>query len=154
VKTLEPADFRERLAAALDRLPAGVRAAVEIRNKTWVTSEHLALLRERGAGAVMVDHPYMPPPLHQLRVGMVTADFAYIRLLGDRHAIEKVTTTWEKTVVDQRRRLDDWAEVIAHLGGRGGAREVYVFSNNHFAGHGPATCRELAERVARRRESG
>lgn len=32
---------------------------------------------------------------------LVTTSFAYVRLLGDRHAIEEMTNTWDKTVVDR-----------------------------------------------------
>ncbi len=32
---------------------------------------------------------------------LVTADFAYVRWLGDRKQIEKQTTTWDKTVIDR-----------------------------------------------------
>ncbi len=147
VGTFELPDFLERLGAVLGRLPDDVPAAVEVRNKTWVTGELLSLLESRRAGAVMIDHPYMPPPLHQLRMGMVTADFALIRLLGDRHEIEKTTKTWERTVVDRGRRIDDWAEVIERIGRDAGVLDIYAFSNNHFAGHAPSTCRALLDRL-------
>jgi hypothetical protein len=39
---------------------------------------------------------------------LITADFAYVRWLGDRKGIEEVTTTWDKTVVDRRDDLLHW----------------------------------------------
>ena len=36
---------------------------------------------------------------------VVTSDFVYVRLLGDRYAIEEVTKTWDKTVVDRSREI-------------------------------------------------
>lgn len=150
VGALDVRDFLERLARILDRVPGEVRAAVEVRNKNWVTTDYLTLLEKRGAAAVMVDHPYMPPPLHQLRVGMVTADFAFIRLLGDRRAVDRKTKTWDRTVVDRGNRLADWAEVIDAISRDAGLEDVFVFANNHFAGHGPATCCELAAKLRER----
>ena len=146
VGTLVLSDFLERLALVLDGVrgqlgESGKRAAVEIRNKAWLTETYLQCLATRRIGSVMVDHPYMPLPLAQLRIGMVTADFAYVRLLGDRYAIEKKTKSWEKIVEDQGERLDDWAEAIDAIGRRPGMRDIYAFSNNHYAGHAPETCR-------------
>ena len=155
VGTLVLGDFLERLATVLDGIrsrpgSSGKRVAVEIRNKSWLTESYLECLATRGVGSVMVDHPYMPPPLAQLRIGMVTADFAYVRLLGDRYAIEKKTTTWGKIVQDQGERLDDWADAIDTIARRPGVHDIYAFSNNHYAGHAPETCRQLQARVSSR----
>jgi uncharacterized protein YecE (DUF72 family) len=73
-------------------------------------------------------------------VDPVTGPFSLVRLLGDREAIEKVTTTWGKIVVDRSAGLAETAEVIRSMAGR---VPVAVFINNHFAGHSPATARDL-----------
>ena len=75
---------------------------------------------------------------------MVTADFAYVRLLGDRHGIEKKTKTWDRIVEDKSERLERWSGVISEITSRPSVRSVLAFSNNHYAGHAPATSRELA----------
>jgi uncharacterized protein YecE (DUF72 family) len=105
--------------------------------KAWVTPAYLELLRRHRAAAVLIDHPYMPPPAEQLALGMVTADFAYIRLLGDRYKIEEITRSWDVTVLDRSDRLDDWTSVIRRLGEMHALPEIYTFSNNHYAGHLP-----------------
>lgn len=147
VKELSPTAFLPRLAATLRRIPEGVRVAVELRNKTWIRGEYLAILREHGAAAVLLDHPYMPPGRAQLELGMTTADFAYIRLLGDRRAIEERTKTWDRVVEDRGERLDAWSAVIEEIAARHAVRSVLAFANNHYAGHAPATCRDLARRL-------
>jgi hypothetical protein len=76
-----------------------------------------------------------------------TSDLAYNRLLGDRHAIEKKTKTWGAVIEDKGERLQNWAEVIRALTMISKLRFIYAFSNNHFAGYGPATARELMGRV-------
>lgn len=150
VRTINADEFRDRLAIALDRVPAPIRAAVEIRNRPWLTPDFLSFLRDRGIAATFIDHPYMPSPRSQLELGMVTTDFAYIRLLGDRYAIEKKTTRWNQVIEDKSRRLLTWADIIHDMLRRQELGAVYVFANNHFAGHAPATCRELAEQVTAR----
>jgi uncharacterized protein YecE (DUF72 family) len=67
----------------------------------------------------------------------VTADFAYIRWLGDRKGIEKRAKTWDKTIVDRSADLREWVEVCNKIAGRG--VPIFAFANNHYAGNGPAT---------------
>jgi uncharacterized protein YecE (DUF72 family) len=73
---------------------------------------------------------------------IVTADFVYARLIGDRKKIDSLTETFDRVVLDQRPRLERWAELLRGL--PADVREVFAFANNHYAGHGPATIRELA----------
>ena len=133
VKEMQVEDFLGRLAATLERLPESTRFAVEIRNKGWITPEYLRLLSKHRVAAVMIDHPYMPWPQRQLELGMVTTDFAYIRLLGDRYKIEETTKKWGEIVVDKSKQLADWAAVIRKIADdRGiGAAWVEVFGK-HF----------------------
>ncbi len=147
VKELALAEFLPRLEKTLEKLPADVRAAVEVRNKGWITPEYLGVLARYRAAAVLIDHPYMPGPDEQLAKGMVTADMAYIRLLGDRYAIEEKTKKWGATVEEKSDRIERWAGVIRQIVKRAEVRSLFAFSNNHFAGHAPATCLELAVRV-------
>lgn len=147
VRELPLSAFLPRLEATLERVPKAVRIAVEVRNKSWLTSEYLALLREHAAAAVLLDHPYMPKPEEQLRLGWVTADFSYIRLLGDRHGIEKRTKTWDRVVEDRADALERWGRVLGELVSMPGMRRVVAYANNHYAGHAPATVRELAARA-------
>ena len=46
---------------------------------------------------------------------IVTTDFAYVRLLGDRYEIEKKTKEWGRIVEDKTDRLRSWAEVIDEI---------------------------------------
>jgi uncharacterized protein YecE (DUF72 family) len=144
-----PAPFLERLAAYLDLLPRGFRYGVEVRNKAWIAPPLLDLLRARGVALVLVDLVYMPHPADlAARLDVVTADFVYARLIGDRKAVEARTATFDQVVLDQGPRLERWAELLAGLIPR--VRETCAYANNHYAGHGPATIRELARRVAAR----
>ncbi len=147
VKEFALTDFLARLERTLDRVAGKARVAVEIRNKPWITPNYLSVLKTRKAAAVLVDHPYMPGPEEQIAKGMVTTDFSYVRLLGDRYAIEEKTKTWGATVEDKSERLDRWGDAILKILQGPDVMDVYTFSNNHFAGHAPATCVELARRI-------
>jgi uncharacterized protein YecE (DUF72 family) len=70
---------------------------------------------------------------------MITAGFAYVRWLGDRKGIEEQTKTWDKTVVDRREDLANWVELFRKFVTRN--LKVFAYSNNHYAGHGPATAK-------------
>lgn len=138
--------FLARLDAFLGTLPAGHRYAVEVRNKAWLDDELLGLLRGHGAALVLVDLLYMPHPDTLARqLDLVTADFAYCRLIGDRKAVDSKTKTFDAIVLDQTERLERWARLLQGIAGR--VPETYVYANNHYAGHGPATIRQLAELV-------
>jgi len=138
--------FLDRLGPFLEHLPPGFRYAVEVRNKAWVGQELLALLKSRGVALVLVDLHYMPHPADLAAShDLVTADFAYVRLIGDRQAIEARTGTFDRIVLDQGPRLERWAELLTGLQTR--VRETYAYANNHYAGYGPETIRDLARRL-------
>lgn len=146
-----PGPFLERLDWFLGSLPADFRYAVEVRNKAWVGSDLLTLLRGHGVALVLVDLPYMP---HAARLAeqlggpeaLETADFLYVRLIGDRKATDALTRTFHEIVLDRSAELGRWADFLRPAVAR--ATETFVYANNHFAGHGPATIRELARLLA------
>ncbi len=147
----KPEEFFARLRAFLPKLPSGFQFAVEIRNKAWVRPELLDLLREHHVAFALIDHPWMSRPGELTKKGdVVTADFVYVRLLGDRYAIEEVTKTWDKTVVDRGRELAEWSAVVDALLSRG--LKVYTYVNNHFAGHSPETMRQFLEMLRERQK--
>jgi uncharacterized protein YecE (DUF72 family) len=134
--------FLARLDRFLGDLPRGPAYAVEVRNPEWVGAALHDVLSRHGAAMVVVDQAWMPHGDEVLaRVDPVTADFAYVRLLGDRQEIERVTRTWDREVVDRGDRLRRWAAFLAGLHARG--VRTYAYVNNHYAGHAPATTRRL-----------
>lgn len=146
-----PDEFFARLRAFLPKLPSDFRFALEIRNKAWVCTELLDLLREHRVGLALIDHPWMSRPSTLLQQGdVVTSDFVYVRLLGDRNETEKLTQTWEKTVVNRDREIAEWSAVVDALLSRN--LKVYTYVNNHFAGHSPETMRHFLEMLRERQK--
>ena len=82
----------------------------------------------------------MPSP-SELKFDPITADWTYIRWLGDRKAIEEQTMTWDKTIVDRTAELSSWVDFCYQVRKRGVL--IYAFANNHFSGHAPATIEQF-----------
>lgn len=140
--------FLERLDRFLGDLPADFSYGVEIRNRAWLTPSFADLCRRHRVSLVLVDQAWMPHGDEVEReFDPVTADFSYIRLLGDRNEIEAITTTWEKEVVDRGVRMERWAALVRRLLERNVRTFVYI--NNHYAGHAPATARRLRAMIER-----
>jgi uncharacterized protein YecE (DUF72 family) len=138
--TAEP--FMERLDRFLGDLPAAHRYAIEIRNPRWLGPELTNLCRRHRAALVLVDHEWMPHGEQVAReLDFLTTDFCYVRLLGNRQKIEALTTTWEREVIDRSASLSRWADLLQRLS----AQNIltWIFVNNHYAGHAPATVRAL-----------
>jgi uncharacterized protein YecE (DUF72 family) len=135
-------EFVARLEPFLKKLPKGYRFALEIRNKQWLTAEFFDLLRANGVAYALIDQAWMPLVSEICEeFDPITANFTYVRLLGDRKGIEKRTKIWDKVIVDRSRELMSWVNVCQRTVRRGIATYVYV--NNHYAGFAPATVEQF-----------
>jgi uncharacterized protein YecE (DUF72 family) len=147
--------FLERLEPFLKQLPKDHQWVVEVRNKDWLSEKLYSVLRKHGVALALVDHAWMPRPRELFETGdPVTADFTYIRWLGDRKAIEEITKVWNKLVIDRTAEMEEWLPAIEKLLKR--RLTIYAFFNNHFAGMGPASARafsEMLERVVGKRNA-
>jgi uncharacterized protein YecE (DUF72 family) len=132
------AAFLERLAPYFDRLPRAHRYAVEVRNRNWLAQPLLDLLRKHGVALALVDQVWMPT-ISQLaeKLDVLTADFTYIRWIGDRKGIEKQTKTWDKIIVNRERETQTWVRYIRQFLHRG--EIIYAYYNNHYAGWAPGS---------------
>jgi len=131
-------ELLRRLTPFLAALPDGFQWAVEVRNKTWLGKPLLELLAEHKVTLALIDHPWMYRPGELFaRDGILTGPFAYIRWLGDRYAIERITKTWGETVIDRRRDLEEWVPHLEKLIER--QFPVFGYVNNHYSGHAPDT---------------
>jgi uncharacterized protein YecE (DUF72 family) len=134
-------EFTDRLVPFLKKLPDR-KFAIEIRNRDWLNAEFASLLRDHQIALVLQDRSWMPDPL-ELNFDPITANWTYIRWLGDRKQIEAQTMTWDKIVVDRTSELKSWLHFCYQITKRGVL--IYAYANNHFQGHGPATIAKFAE---------
>lgn len=134
------ADFLARLTPFLQRLPQSLSFALEIRNRHWLDAGFAGLLREHKIALALIDQAWMPRPSQWFeKFDPITANFSYIRLLGDRKGIEAKTKVWDKVIVDRTRELQEWVTYTVQIIRRG--VPLYIYVNNHYAGHAPATVR-------------
>jgi uncharacterized protein YecE (DUF72 family) len=130
--------FLAVLIPFLKKLPTDHNFVVEIRNKKWLDARFADALREHKVALALTDTSFVPRPWEMKeKFDLITADFAFVRWLGDRKGIEKQTTTWDKTVVNRREDLSNWVELFRTFVARN--LKVFAYANNHYAGHGPAT---------------
>jgi len=135
-------EFLDRLVPFLAKLPKSQKFAIEMRNRDWLDAEFADLLRDHRIALVLQDRSFMPSPT-ELKFDPITADWTYIRWLGDRKTIEEQTTTWDKVVVDRTAELTSWVDFCYQTRERGVV--VFAYANNHFAGHAPATIKQFQE---------
>lgn len=132
-----PFPFFEALRKFVRELPEGFRFAVEVRNKTFLVPALLETLKSRRIALALIDHPFMlKASEYRKRMDLLTTDWTYVRWLGDRVGIEKMTTSWDRVVVDRAAETDSWVSTIRDLAPK---YEIYGYFNNHYAGHAPAS---------------
>jgi uncharacterized protein YecE (DUF72 family) len=122
------------LEAFLSELPEGPLYAVEVRHRSWLGSDLPNSLREHGAALTLVDYPRMP------RLEEATADFAYIRWLGDRREFPSGHTHLKK---DRTEDLRHWSGLVDRFLEEG--KTVFAYANNHYQNHSPSTVEQFLE---------
>jgi uncharacterized protein YecE (DUF72 family) len=118
----------------LKGLPGGFRYAVEVRHRSWLGSNLTEMLSERGAALTLIDYPRMP------RMEEATADFSYIRWLGDRREFPSGHTRLKK---DRDGDLGWWSDLVGRFLEEG--RTVFAYANNHYQNHSPSTLARFLE---------
>jgi uncharacterized protein YecE (DUF72 family) len=116
----------------LINLPKSYRFVVEVRNKKMLEEKLYALLRENGIALAWVDHPFMP------EIDVTTADFAYIRLEGDRR---KMNGTLGRMEIDQTDRIKKWADKVRKL--LESPLDVFGYFSKYYSGYPPADVNQL-----------
>ena len=128
--------------AFLPLLPPDVQFAIEFRQRGWISDDVLALLKDHRVALALSDGRWIPrKTLVQLAEEPTNPDFAYIRFMGpDRSIVD-----YSRIQVDRSKELDTWADTLRGLMGR--VKTAFVYFNNHFAGHSPASIRMMQERL-------
>ena len=100
--------------------------------------------RRHSAVHVLPGQVWIPSPLSLIRrpdLDVVTGAFAYLRLLGEREAVDALTPTLDHVVIDRGAEVQMGARAIQVWRHR---VPVVAFVNNHYAGFAPETARQLA----------
>ena len=125
------------LANFLPQLPRDIRFAIEFRQRGWIHDGILALLAEHNVALALTDARWIPRKQMLALAERPTANFTYIRWMGANREI----VDYSRLQIDRTRELEGWADAIGGVAARG--LDVFGYINNHFAGHSPASAREL-----------
>ncbi len=115
----------EKLIACL---PDDLKFAVEIRNKSWLSDKLFDFLSSRNIALCQIEHAWMP------RISKTTADFMYLRFLGDR---KQISDDYSYIRIERDSELDWWSNLVNEKSSQ--MTDIYSFFNNHFSGHAPTT---------------
>ncbi len=118
----------------LDGLPGGARYAVEVRHRSWLGSDLAEMLLERGVALTLIDYPRMP------RMEEATADFSYVRWLGNRREFQSGHTHLKKERDDDLRW---WSDLVGRFLEE--EKTVFAYANNHYQNHSPSTLERFLE---------
>ena len=125
------------LVEFLPLVPPDIRLAVEFRQRGWINEGVVALLRAHRAALALTDGRWIPRKTMLALADQPTATFAYLRWMGPDRAI----ADYSRIQKDRTRELETWAAKLLTLVQK--VTEVHGFVNNHFAGHSPASARQL-----------
>jgi uncharacterized protein YecE (DUF72 family) len=123
------------VAQFLPKLPRDIRFAIEFRQRGWVHDGVLALLAEHNVALALTDGRWIQRKQMLQLATRPTAGFRYVRLMGPDQSI----VDYSRIQVDRTRELETWSNAL-HSDDE---RDVFVYVNNHFAGHSPQSAREL-----------
>lgn len=137
--TFKP-DQRPALEDFLASLPLKFRYAIEVRQRGWLNDWFFEMLERAHVALVLADYAYMP------KLTRPTADFTYIRWLGNRKDVPD--DEYDHVRINRDKELEQWTGVIADLVDKGVT--IWGFANNHYMGHSPATLQQLAARLSAR----
>ncbi|HYZ59704.1 MAG TPA: DUF72 domain-containing protein [Nitrososphaeraceae archaeon] len=129
-------DIVEGLSALRNILPyldKGFRYAVEVRHRSWFQDLAYNFFRNNQMSLVwsLLSDIKTPP--------IVTSDFVYVRLIGDRSIQEKDFGTIQIDRIKEMKKVARNFKDDNNEGKLIGARYAIVAANNHYAGFGPGT---------------
>jgi uncharacterized protein YecE (DUF72 family) len=121
-------------------LPADLRFAIELRQSAWMRSDVLPRLLEvlarHGIALALSDGRWIRRETMLKLVERATADFLYVRWMGPDRSI----TDYSRIQFDRSEEIRAWSIALTSAAN---TKDVYGFFNNHFAGHSPASAREM-----------
>jgi uncharacterized protein YecE (DUF72 family) len=125
----------ELLVPFLGHLPGHQRFAVEFRHPSWYTHRTADLLAEKEVCWVATEFEGVPKEVE------LTTDILFIRLVG----VHGMFSEHDHEQIDVTPQLEEWWQWIRSKSDS--VRAVYVFFNDDFSGHAPASANRLKELI-------
>ena len=124
----------QNLREFLSVLPRGFKYAVEFRNQDWFIDWTFEELEKNEVTLGLVEGPWLPRENMFDAVPKLTADFAYLRIMGERD-LEK----FDRIYRHRDDVLAQWTSAIKQLR----AKEIFIYVDNYFEGFAPETANKL-----------
>lgn len=142
------AGFLASLADFLEKLPADLPYAIELRNPRWIDGSWFDFLRERRAAPVLLQGYWMDDVAATIeRFDERIGDKLCLRIHGeDREGMEKRTgEDWSRIVRPKDEEIARIAGSIDHRIRNG--KSVFIDVNNHYEGSAPLTIEKIRGRL-------
>ncbi len=125
----------------LAELPRDVRFAIEFRNREWMVDWTFEELKKNSVTLCLVEGNWIPRQMTFEAIEKLTADFAYIRFMGERDL-----TTFDRVVRPEDANLEMWKREIERIK----AKDIFVYFSNFYEGFAPASVNKLKELVGQK----
>lgn len=132
--TEENRDVLRRLAEEFREWPV----VVELRHGSWATHEDAVLFRDLDLGFANIDQPIIGNSIKP--TAGATSAIGYVRFHGRNydHWIQHEESHQRYDYLYTPAELEPWVRRIKRVASAEGVTDVYVISNNHYEGKGPA----------------
>ena len=119
------------------QLNPSFRYAIEVRHHSWFNELFYNVLKERNYSVVWSQQDILiTPPI-------LTTDFVYLRLIGDRSINER---DFGKINKDRTKEMEIWTKILADVDRKvNDIKMAIIAANNHYAGFGPMTAKLFAD---------
>ena len=124
----------QALREFLAELPKEIRFAIEFRNREWLIDWTFEELKKNSVALCLVEGNWIPREMMFEATKKPTADFAYIRFMGERDL-----TSFDKILRLQDANLQMWKTEIKRIK----ATDIFVYFSNFYEGHAPASVNKL-----------
>ena len=119
------------------QLNPSFRYAIEVRHHSWFNELFYNVLKERKYCLVWSQQDIVITP------PVVTTDFIYLRLIGDRSINEK---DFGKINKDRTKEMEIWSKILEDDDRKvKDLNMAIIAANNHYAGFGPMTAKLFSE---------
>ena len=117
----------------LPHLPKNIRFVVELRNRSWFKGDIFDVLRKHNVSLSLTESSFVPRALIFEAARKLTADFVYVRFMGDRDLIQ-----FDRVQRKQDENLWLWFEVLLEI-----KVPMFVYFSNFYEGFAPASAKKL-----------
>ena len=115
-------------------LPREIHFAIEFRNREWMVDWTFGELEKNKVALCAVEGSWIPREMMFEAMRRQTADFAYIRFMGERDL-----QTFDRIVRAQDAQIELWKKEIEKLK----AQDIFVYFSNFYEGFAPESVNKL-----------